>query len=396
MSHRVGGIRALRAAALSLLALAAVVLPALGTPASAGHAGSPSYGGGSIRLSMDIDGVPYTGIFQFVTSTDEGGALDDALADLAARFPGATVAEVDESGGVSAQAVLKPYMWPDGAATWGYNSAGAPAVLTNALAVFDAAAATWNASGAAFAYDSVGATAANTGACSGAGLDGHNTIGWRDQANNVLAVTCSWYVGSTAPKSSVEFDMEFDPDWDWSTGTPISFDLQSIAVHEMGHALGLAHSPITEAVMYKAYAAGADKRALHADDVAGATQIYGGAGPADQPVAEDAPDSPGTKGGGPGADGGGPDAGFPPPPEDFTIPSGSNLMTWPYEDTSVTALALKGTDTVYAFDGESGSWMRYSPAFPKTTNTMMTLRLGYAYWFMTTDSLEISASEIGY
>jgi len=396
MSHRIAGLGMLRVAAISMFIVAIAVLPSLGSPVNAGYVSDATYGEGSIRITMDIDGVPHTGIFSLITSSDDPQVIEAALAGFAARFPEATTIEIDQGGGVTAQAVVKPYKWPDGRTTWGYNPAGAPAGLTGELAAFEAAAETWNTSGVDFTFESVGITAANTGACSGSGLDGHNTIGWRNQSDNILAVTCSWYVGAVAPKSSVEFDVEFDPDWDWTTGSAISFDVESIGVHEMGHALGLAHTPVKDAVMYRAYAAGANKRALHADDIAGATQIYGAAESTEEPAADEPQDSPGELDTGSGADGGGQGAGLPPPPDEFSIPSGANLMTWPYEDTPVTDLGLTGTDTVYAFDAASGSWLRYSPAFPKNTNSLLTLQQSYAYWFMTTDSIEVSAVQLGY
>ena len=62
-------------------------------------------------------------------------------------------------------------------------------------------------------------------------------------------------------------------------GTPgdgTSFDLQSVLTHEIGHFLGLAHSPLADAVMY-AFGDGdqsTTKRALAAEDVDGICAIY--------------------------------------------------------------------------------------------------------------------------
>ncbi len=49
-------------------------------------------------------------------------------------------------------------------------------------------------------------------------------------------------------------------------------DLQTVALHELGHALGLGHSPIREAVMY-AFHQG-ERRALHEVDVKGVRSRY--------------------------------------------------------------------------------------------------------------------------
>ena len=57
--------------------------------------------------------------------------------------------------------------------------------------------------------------------------------------------------------------------------------LYNVALHEIGHLLGLAHSPDTNAIMYAYYAE--DRNDLRADDIAGAQSLYGA--PATAPVA---------------------------------------------------------------------------------------------------------------
>ncbi|RMG15965.1 MAG: hypothetical protein D6729_11585, partial [Deltaproteobacteria bacterium] len=71
-------------------------------------------------------------------------------------------------------------------------------------------------------------------------------------------------------------------------GSPSSMgqaDLMSIAVHEMGHFLGLDHSYVNGSTMYPSYSGGIAERDLHQDDIDGVCALYPGSctctGPAD-------------------------------------------------------------------------------------------------------------------
>ncbi|KAK6931135.1 Peptidoglycan binding-like [Dillenia turbinata] len=52
-------------------------------------------------------------------------------------------------------------------------------------------------------------------------------------------------------------------------------DLESVAVHEIGHLLGLGHSSVEEAIMYPTISAGTRKVTLASDDVQGIQELYG-------------------------------------------------------------------------------------------------------------------------
>jgi len=54
----------------------------------------------------------------------------------------------------------------------------------------------------------------------------------------------------------------------------VQVDLVSIVTHEVGHFLGVAHSPYSSAVMYYSYAPGTIKRTLTSDDIAAVCTIY--------------------------------------------------------------------------------------------------------------------------
>jgi hypothetical protein len=70
-------------------------------------------------------------------------------------------------------------------------------------------------------------------------------------------------------------DCHFDEAETWSVNLPPSgIDLPTVALHELGHGLGLAHSNVPSAVMYAYY--GGPRRELTDDDIQGIQSIYGG------------------------------------------------------------------------------------------------------------------------
>jgi len=77
---------------------------------------------------------------------------------------------------------------------------------------------------------------------------------------------------------SLHFD-EFEAWKDQPGGSGIR--LYNVALHEIGHLLGLSHSQDQNAIMYAYY--GEDRNDLRADDIAGIQSLYGG--PVEQPAA---------------------------------------------------------------------------------------------------------------
>ncbi|KAK4798099.1 hypothetical protein SAY86_030425 [Trapa natans] len=70
--------------------------------------------------------------------------------------------------------------------------------------------------------------------------------------------------------------LHFDGSELWSTATPTmdETDLESVALHEIGHTLGLAHTTDQDAVMYAYIGRGVVKRELQQDDIDGIRALY--------------------------------------------------------------------------------------------------------------------------
>ncbi|KAF2316193.1 hypothetical protein GH714_041534 [Hevea brasiliensis] len=66
----------------------------------------------------------------------------------------------------------------------------------------------------------------------------------------------------------------YDADETWAVGaTPGSHDLETVALHEIGHLLGLGHSSVEAAIMFARISSGSTK-GLHSDDIQGIRALY--------------------------------------------------------------------------------------------------------------------------
>ena len=89
--------------------------------------------------------------------------------------------------------------------------------------------------------------------------------------SSTLAVTTYWFSGSTITEADILFNS--NQSWDSYRGSLRSaYDVQRVALHESGHALGLDHSSLSNAIMY-AYINNTYQ--LTSDDISGAQALYG-------------------------------------------------------------------------------------------------------------------------
>ncbi len=140
-------------------------------------------------------------------------------------------------------------------------------------------------------------------------------------------------------------DLHFNDAQTW--GVQMNIDLFSVALHEIGHALGLGHSDIPGAVMYPYYKLVAG---LSNDDIAAVQALYGApssaAGAPSQPSQPSTPAPPPTS---------------PPPPGGDTVPPALAITTPSYSIVSTTAstITIAGTSA----DNVAVTSVKWSTAF---------------------------------
>ncbi|MSQ62059.1 MAG: matrixin family metalloprotease [Dehalococcoidia bacterium] len=262
--------------ALAVLAGTVLSLGQLATPTSSAEPVSAD----EVRVRTEGDTTWTMRVFFDPAFTGDRAAIADAMgvAQEFRRPPELTVSYATTRPWASATMPIQVQYNPDFDITQASQLNGV-AEMVALLGPLQRAMSVWSAATQRLAFEYAGTTT-RTGIGCDVGTDGVNLIRFgRSLPNTVLGKTCTASRTSFAGSFIFEFDIEIADDGPWATGaaaTPsTAFDLDSVVLHELGHAVGLGHSAENAAVMYASITRGVQRRALTADDAAGIQALYG-------------------------------------------------------------------------------------------------------------------------
>ena len=193
--------------------------------------------------------------------------------------------------GVSVRGQQVTLKWAQTPARYFVSNTAVPGVsATDFQSAMERAFGTWQAvPTASISYQLAGVTSANPGRD-----DGVSVLGFQNRPDQDRVLASTSFLVDAATGALLESDIFFNSAFPWSVATagePNRFDLESIALHEIGHFSGLGHSALgetelqgsggrrvlaAEAVMFPiAFAPGSiASRTLKADDIAGISDLY--------------------------------------------------------------------------------------------------------------------------
>lgn len=169
----------------------------------------------------------------------------------------------------------KTLNWSSSTISWRLNTAGSDNVADGSHeAAIQAAFDEWqNVSGSAIRFSRGSDTSSKSAGTSSHVIffDESNGSGFFPAGSGIVAITPISY--DTGNGRILDADIIFNGrDWNFSTdGTPGTYDIQDIATHEIGHFVGLDHSPVLSGTMWPYVSQGQTlHRSLTGDEHSGA------------------------------------------------------------------------------------------------------------------------------